>query len=183
MLRFHRAASIAYGTRSVRTSPCGAPPRGRFRNSPVIPISQRRSGTCISTPLRSRGRFGYWIPLECSAVLETSLTTSAVSRDTISDQAAEAAVRQSVSVVDVHPSTLGISRITRGVAHHTSLRSQRDHDDSCELPGWGGGSPFHFAGHVPRTISPHRHSRIQASPRRRWQWSTTAEFLVIDLIA
>jgi DNA invertase Pin-like site-specific DNA recombinase len=75
------------------------------------------------------------------------------------------------------------SSITDGVAHQTSLRSPRDHDDSCELPSTGGGSPIHFAGHDPRTTSPHRHPRIQASPRRRSFRSATAELLVIDLIA
>ena len=44
--------------------------------------------------------------------------------------------------------------------------------------------PTHFAGHVVRpTTSPHRHSRIQASPRRRWRRCATAELVVVDLIA
>ena len=37
---------ISCGTRSVRISRCGARRRGRFRSSPVIRISGRRSGTC-----------------------------------------------------------------------------------------------------------------------------------------
>src|SRR5215472_3569561 len=73
--------------------------------------------------------------------------------------------------------------INDGVAHQTSLRSQRDHDDSCGLPLEGGGSPTHFAGPSSWTTSPHRHPRIQASPRRRGRWSATAKLLVIDLIA
>ena len=67
---------------------------------------------------------------------------------------------------DVHPQRSKSHH--DGVAHQTSLRSQQDHDDSCGLPSTGGGSPIHFAGHDPRTTSPHRHPRIEASPRRRW---------------
>jgi hypothetical protein len=74
--------------------------------------------------------------LECPTVLETSLTTSAVSRDTLSVQAAGAGSHQprvggggraaTVSVSDVHASTLEISHhVDDGVAHHTSLRSRR----------------------------------------------------------
>src|SRR5262249_25790509 len=35
------------------------------------------------------------------------------------------------------PQCSEISRLTHGVAHHTSLRSQRDHDVSCEPPTGG----------------------------------------------
>ena len=59
----------------------------------------------------------------------------------------------------------------------------RDHDD-CANSLTGGGLPTHFAGHVLRpTTSPHKHSRIQASPRRRWRQCATAELVVVDLIA
>jgi hypothetical protein len=59
----------------------------------------------------------------------------------------------------------------------------RDHDD-CANSLAGGGLPTHFAGHALRpTTSPHRHSRIEASPCRRWRQCATAELVVVDLIA
>ena len=59
----------------------------------------------------------------------------------------------------------------------------RDHDDYANSLR-GGGLPTHFAGHVVRpTTSPHRHSRIRASPRCRRRQCATAELVVVDLIA
>ena len=138
--------------------------------------------------------FGVLVILqESTRVLETSLTTSALSRDTFSVQAAgagshkprvggggRASVGQRCRVSTPQRSKIFHS-INDGVAHQTSLRSQRDHDDSCELPCTGGGSPIHFAGHDRRTTSPHRHPRIQASPLRRS--CATAKLFVVDLIA
>src|SRR5262249_47953313 len=76
------------------------------------------------------------IPRVSSAVVETSLTTSALSRDTISVQAAGAGSQKlraggggrgaiaSARVVGVHASTLNNSySIKDGGAHQTSLRS------------------------------------------------------------
>jgi hypothetical protein len=127
--------------------------------------------------------------------VEASLTTSALSRDTFSVQAAGAgshkprvggggrvSVGQRCRMSTPQRSTI-CHRINNGVAHQTSLRSQRDHDDSCELPSTGGGAPIHFAGHDRRTTSPHRQPRIQASPLRRSCRSATAELFVVDLIA
>ena len=73
--------------------------------------------------------------------------------------------------------------LSDGVAHQTSLRSHRDHDD-CANSLAGGGLSTHFAGYALRpTTSPHRHARIQASPCPRWRQCATAELLVVDLIA
>ena len=53
-----RAVCIDCGTRSVRISRCVGRRRERFRSSPGIWISPRRSGTCTSVPRRSTGRSG-----------------------------------------------------------------------------------------------------------------------------
>ena len=78
-----------------------------------------------------------WNPHESSRVVETSLTTSAVSRDTFPVQAAGAGShkprvggggrnRRRCALSDVHTSTLETSHyIKNGVAHQTSLRSRR----------------------------------------------------------
>ena len=77
---------------------------------------------------------------------------------------------QAVSVSDVHPSTLETShRITDGVAHQTSLRSQRDHDDSCELPSHGRRVAYSFCrsrstDHISTQASPH--TGLTAPPLR-----------------
>src|SRR5262245_3165799 len=102
----------------------------------------------------------------------TSLTTSALSRDTISVQAAGAGsqkprvggggrtsiVGQRVPVV--HASTLAcVSQHQRRCCPPNISSVTTDHDDLCELPSMGGGSPIHSAGHS--TLD---HVRAQAFP-------------------
>src|SRR5262249_45519451 len=86
----------------------------------------------------------------------TSLTTSAVSRDTFPVRAATAALgcccagdTFPMGVRGVHSAALSTPHyiIRNGDIDQTSLRSRKDHDDSCEFPEWGRGSPIHSAGH------------------------------------
>src|SRR5262249_28562919 len=147
---------------------------------------------CTSAQPRSKPRSGCWTSATPSLGLETSLTTSALSRDTVPAQAAGAGSQKprvggggrvsSVRTSSCRPSTLAyFTNISDGVAYQTSLRSQRTMMIRANSRSTGGGSPIHFAGHrINWTISPRRHPRIQASPRRRWCWCATAELVVID---
>src|SRR5262249_33449227 len=76
----------------------------------------------------------------------TSLTTSAVSRDTLPVRAATAALGGCgagdtfpVGVRGVHSAALTTLTTSSedGDIYQTSLRSRKDHDDSCEFPEWG----------------------------------------------
>ena len=108
------------------------------------------------------------------STLETSLTTSAKSRDTLPVQAAGAGSHQlrvgGGGRVSGGSSVFGCPPLNarnslphnNGVAHQTSLRSQRDHDDSCGLPSRReAGRLFILPVTITRTTSPHRHPRYR----------------------
>src|SRR5687767_15091508 len=110
---------------------------------------------------------------ESTWVLETSLTTSAVSRHTLSAQAAGAGSHQlgvgGGGRVRASRAFQGCPRLnarmfhslTNGVAHQTSLRSQRTMMTRANSRLTGGGSPIHFAGH--RSSGPRLHAGIPAT--------------------
>src|SRR4029450_10853923 len=85
-----KGGCIVCRTRSVRTWRCEGRQRGQFKSSPDTWISPRPNGICISVPRRSKAPFGCLTrPNPCTG-LETSLTTSALSRHTLTVQAAGA---------------------------------------------------------------------------------------------
>jgi hypothetical protein len=129
-------------------------------------------------PLTSSGRMNASATAELSS--RTSLTTSALSRDTISVQAAGAGSQKPrvggggrASIVGqrfpvVHASTLAcVSHISDGVAHQTSLRSRRTMMIYANSLRWEAGRLFILPVTARWTTSVRRHSRIQALPRRR----------------
>ena len=116
---------------------------------------------------------------ESTWFVETSLTTSAVSRDTLPVQAAGAGSHKPmsrrrqpwlvvVSRVECPLSALNPSLHHNGVAHQTSLRS-RTTMMMCanSLHVREAGSLTILPVTKSRTTSPRRHPRIQASPLRR----------------